>query len=77
MVTLENIIAQDQGQGLGIYFQTSFLSWGESVEHEFKPNGKDIEVTNENKQEFVQLYLKWVLVDQIKSQFDSFAKGFH
>jgi len=40
------------------------------------PNGSDIYVTQENKNEYIQLYVKFLLEDSIKLQFDNFKKGF-
>ena len=44
--------------------------------HELKPNGSTIAVTNDNKQEFVDLYVRYILDDSIKKQFDLFHQGF-
>ncbi|XP_035825923.1 probable E3 ubiquitin-protein ligase HECTD2 isoform X2 [Aplysia californica] len=42
-----------------------------------KPNGENIPVTNENKKEYVQLYIEWVLNNSIYAQFQAFYHGFH
>ena len=42
-----------------------------------KPNGADIEVTNENKFEYCQLVLQYRLYSCIKTQVDAFLQGFH
>ena len=33
------------------------------ITHDLKPDGKDELVTNDNKEEFVGLYLNWLLVN--------------
>jgi len=50
--------------------------FGELVSHELKEGGNDISVTDENKQEYIDLVIKWRFVDRIKIQMDSFMKGF-
>jgi len=42
----------------------------------FKENGDKIAVTNENRQEYVDLYTKHLLYDSIKEQFSHFSAGF-
>lgn len=44
-------------------FSAVYESWGERKTHELLPNGSTIEVTSSNKQEYVDLFVKWVLVD--------------
>lgn len=44
--------------------------------HELKPGGKDIPVTSSNKEEYVGLYAKFLLVDSISRQFEMFKRGF-
>jgi E3 ubiquitin-protein ligase HUWE1 len=41
------------------------------------PNGRNIAVTEENKQEYVRLMVEHKLVDSVKDQLDEFLKGFH
>lgn len=45
--------------------------------HDLIPNGRDIEVTNENKQEFVRLVVEFKLLTSVKEQMDNFLMGFH
>jgi len=42
-----------------------------------KPNGANIEVTNDNKFEYCQLVLHYRLYSCIKPQVDAFLQGFH
>lgn len=39
-------------------------------------DGNQIPVTNENKNEYVKLYVQYLLESGIKSQFDAFYEGF-
>ena len=40
-------------------------------------DGFEIKVTQDNKQEYCQLYADYLLNKQIKKQFDAFKKGFY
>lgn len=60
----------------GMKFEITSSMYDCPVTIELKPGGSDIAVTHENKQEYVDLYVKYVLEDSIKTQFDAFAKGF-
>lgn len=50
--------------------------FGNSVSHELKDGGVDITVTQENKQEFVDLYADFILNKSIERQFRAFKRGF-
>lgn len=51
------------------------MELGEEKRLELKPDGANIPVTNENREEYVLRYVRWVLVDSIQPQWDSFEKG--
>lgn len=57
-------------------FSVSYEEDGRTKTQELKSGGKDIQVTLENRAEFVRLYVDWALVDSIGNQFDPFKKGF-
>jgi hypothetical protein len=40
-----------------------------------QPNGGNIAVTSDNKEEYVLLYVKWRLVDSVQKQYEHFEKG--
>ncbi|XP_071953937.1 probable E3 ubiquitin-protein ligase HERC4 isoform X2 [Antedon mediterranea] len=44
---------------------------------DLKEGGKDIHVTFDNKQEFVDLYINCMFNESIKEQYSAFAEGFH
>mmetsp|Transcript_13630 Transcript_13630/g.13651 ORF Transcript_13630/g.13651 Transcript_13630/m.13651 type:complete len:364 (-) Transcript_13630:40-1131(-) len=46
------------------------------IVHELKENGSKIPVTNENRQEFVDLYVDWWLNRGISEIFEAFKRGF-
>lgn len=47
----------------------------EKVEIELKPGGKDIDVTNENKEEYIELLIDWRMNTRTREQMESFKKG--
>ena len=51
--------------------------FGEKVTVDLKPGGKDIEVTNENKKEYVELITEWRIQKRVEEQFNAFVAGFH
>lgn len=57
-------------------FQIEYEKFGEKVVVDLKENGGEIPLTNENRKEYVDLYVKWVLQDSIANQFQSFKRGF-
>ncbi|XP_070135871.1 ubiquitin-protein ligase E3A [Drosophila bipectinata] len=70
-----------QGQDMEEVFDQTFrISYsnvfGEMVEHELVPNGKDVLVGQHNKQLFVNLYSDFLLNTSIQQQFNAFRKGF-
>ena len=56
-------------------FEITWMELGEERTLELKENGADIPVTNENREEYVLRYVRWVLVDSIESQWNSFQAG--
>ncbi|XP_055448332.1 E3 ubiquitin-protein ligase SMURF2 isoform X3 [Psammomys obesus] len=52
-------------------------AYGEIIQHELKPNGKSIPVSEENKKEYVRLYVNWRFLRGIEAQFLALQKGFN
>uniref|UniRef100_A0A6B2EBR4 Putative hect e3 ubiquitin ligase n=1 Tax=Phlebotomus kandelakii TaxID=1109342 RepID=A0A6B2EBR4_9DIPT len=50
--------------------------YGEQRTVDLKPNGRNIFVTQETKQEFVDLYIDYVFNESVKSHFEGFDMGF-
>ena len=46
----------------------SYEEYGTVKTHALKPGGDDIAVTNENRDEYVDLYIKYLLQDSIAQQ---------
>lgn len=58
-------------------FSVEHSSFGVLKNHELKPGGKDIPVTEENKKEYVRLYVNYRFMRGIEQQFLALQKGFH
>ncbi|XP_034110608.1 E3 ubiquitin-protein ligase Nedd-4 isoform X6 [Drosophila sulfurigaster albostrigata] len=50
--------------------------FGQKSQHELKPGGANIEVTNENKDEYIKLVIEWRFVARVKDQMSAFLDGF-
>jgi len=57
-------------------FQLCYEYFGERRTYDLKPNGANILLNNENRKEYADLYVKYLLVDSIQKQFDAFLNGF-
>ena len=58
-------------------FSTEDESFGEVRTIDLKPNGRNIEVTNENKKEYVELITEWRIQKRVEEQFNAFVTGFN
>lgn len=58
-------------------FSTEDERFGVITVEDLIPNGRNIEVTNENKKEYVDLMVKWRIEKRIEEQFKAFKEGFH
>ncbi|KAK6535166.1 hypothetical protein TWF694_001639 [Orbilia ellipsospora] len=71
--TLENDITDI----LDLTFSTEDNRFGETVTIDLKPNGQNIEVTNENKKEYIDLITEWRISKRVEEQFNAFITGFN
>ncbi|CCX35455.1 protein of unknown function [Taphrina deformans PYCC 5710] len=62
---------------LDLTFSTEDDRFGETVTLDLKPNGRDLEVTDENKSEYVELVTEWRIQKRIEEQFVAFKAGFN
>ena len=62
---------------LDLTFSADDERFGEVVTVDLKPEGKDIEVTDENKKEYIELFSQWKIVDRVQEQFKAFMDGFN
>eukprot|EP00048_Salpingoeca_helianthica_P022598 m.19241 g.19241 ORF g.19241 m.19241 type:complete len:1022 (-) comp7541_c0_seq1:33-3098(-) len=61
---------------MGLTFTVDREEFGQISEVELKPGGKDIEVNESNKQEYVTLMVEWRLVKSIEQQMNEIMRGF-
>ncbi|XP_022704202.1 E3 ubiquitin-protein ligase SMURF2-like isoform X2 [Varroa jacobsoni] len=71
---LENDV--NDGGAFDETFEVEHNQFGRVVMHELKPGGADITVTDDNKKEYVSLYVKWRFMLGIEAQFRELQKGF-
>jgi E3 ubiquitin-protein ligase NEDD4 len=70
-------ILEHDAEDLDMTFSTEDERFGETLEIDLKPNGRNIPVTNENKQEYVDLLTEWRIQKRVESQFNAFIDGFN
>jgi hypothetical protein len=57
-------------------FAVTVESYDTSLEIPLKPDGGNISVTNENLEEYIALYVDYMLNKSVEKQFEAFSKGF-
>ncbi|KNC87738.1 hypothetical protein SARC_00172 [Sphaeroforma arctica JP610] len=60
---------------LDLTFSVDYQRFGQLVSHDLKENGSEIEVTDDNKAEYVQLVVKWRLTRGISEQWEALKSG--
>ncbi|XP_040564467.1 E3 ubiquitin-protein ligase Su(dx) isoform X1 [Lepeophtheirus salmonis] len=63
--------------GLEMYFCVDFEVLGEIKPHELKPGGSELKVTEENKEEYIEIVCEWRMSRGIEEQTKSFLEGFN
>ncbi|XP_068933678.1 E3 ubiquitin-protein ligase Itchy homolog [Petaurus breviceps papuanus] len=63
--------------GLEMYFSVDKEILGEIKSHELKPNGSNILVTEENKEEYIRMVAEWRLSRGVEEQTQAFFEGFN
>ena len=61
---------------MNIAFQVDEEQFGTTISRELKPGGAKIPVTDENKDEYIQLVIQWRFVSRVKDQMEAFKQGF-
>lgn len=60
-----------------MYFNVDYDLLGEVKSHDLKPGGSEIEVTEENKEEYLELVVAWRMSRGIEEQTKAFLDGFN
>uniref|UniRef100_A0A8B9GC53 HECT-type E3 ubiquitin transferase n=1 Tax=Amazona collaria TaxID=241587 RepID=A0A8B9GC53_9PSIT len=63
--------------GLEMFFSVDKEILGEIKSHDLKPNGSDILVTEENKEDYIRLVAEWRLSRGVEEQTQAFFEGFN
>ena len=71
------ILENDITDVLDLTFSTDDDRFGEVVTVDLIPNGQNIEVTEENKKEYVNLITEWRIHKRVEEQFKAFKEGFN
>ncbi|KAH7824563.1 putative ubiquitin-protein ligase E3A [Monocercomonoides exilis] len=74
--SLQLMLEMEDASTLGMTFCATRKLFGSVETIELCEGGAEKEITNENRDEYVRLYLKWFFEDSIKIAFDAFQKGF-
>ncbi|XP_055324377.1 E3 ubiquitin-protein ligase Nedd-4 isoform X2 [Sitodiplosis mosellana] len=69
-------IKENDPSELMLTFCVDEETFGHTSQRELKPNGGNIEVTNDNKDEYIRLVIEWRFVSRVLSQMSSFLDGF-
>lgn len=62
--------------GLELTFSADFEVLGKIEQHDLKANGADVAVTNENKEEYINLMTNWRFTRGVEEQTKAFLDGF-
>jgi hypothetical protein len=73
---LLNYTEGDEEDVFCLTFTISETHFGDVIQKPLKPDGENIAVTRANKEEFVRLYVDYVLNKSCEASFEAFKKGF-
>lgn len=62
---------------VGVTFSVTKKMFGETITTDLKPGGRDIDVDDDNKLEYIDLMIKYVMFDSIKPQLEALLRGFY
>lgn len=69
-------ILENDPEPLCLSFSANRTIFGEVIEDDLKPGGRNIDVTERNKKEYIDLLMKWRFTNRIRKQMDAFLLGF-
>ncbi|XP_068131597.1 E3 ubiquitin-protein ligase NEDD4 isoform X3 [Hyperolius riggenbachi] len=61
---------------LDLRFTVDEELFGQTHQHDLKPGGSEIVVSNKNKKEYIHLVIQWRFVNRVQKQMASFKEGF-
>uniref|UniRef100_A0A182T4I7 Ubiquitin-protein ligase E3A n=1 Tax=Anopheles maculatus TaxID=74869 RepID=A0A182T4I7_9DIPT len=78
--SLKSLLEYTENDMEEVFMQTFKIAYrdvfGTILEYELKPDGDKMFITQDNKQEFVELYSDFMLNKSIEKQFNAFSSGF-
>uniref|UniRef100_A0A1B6C7J7 E3 ubiquitin-protein ligase n=1 Tax=Clastoptera arizonana TaxID=38151 RepID=A0A1B6C7J7_9HEMI len=69
-------IKENDPTELELTFSLDEDSLGHTSQRELKPNGANIPLTQDNKDEYISLVIEWRFVSRVKEQMEAFLEGF-
>jgi calcineurin-like phosphoesterase family protein len=76
--TFNNISKMEDGfENLGMTMSISYDNFGLEEVFELVPGGKDVPLTRENRDEFIEKYIDWYFNQSIEKQYRPFHRGFY
>ncbi|XP_072752879.1 E3 ubiquitin-protein ligase Nedd-4 isoform X4 [Anoplolepis gracilipes] len=70
-------IKENDPSGLELTFCLDEESFGHTSQRELKPDGANILLTDENKDEYISLVIQWRFVSRVQEQMNAFLEGFN
>ncbi|XP_067104674.1 E3 ubiquitin-protein ligase NEDD4 isoform X2 [Osmerus mordax] len=70
-------ILENDPSDLDLRFAIDEELFGQTHQHELKPGGAEIIVTDDNKKEYIHLVMQWRFVNRILRQMTAFKEGFY
>uniref|UniRef100_A0A8C3AYR4 E3 ubiquitin-protein ligase n=1 Tax=Cyclopterus lumpus TaxID=8103 RepID=A0A8C3AYR4_CYCLU len=69
-------ILENDPTDLDLRFTIDEELFGQTHQHELKPGGSEIVITNDTKKEYIHLVMQWRFVNRIQKQMTAFKEGF-
>ncbi|ELP89987.1 ubiquitin-protein ligase, putative, partial [Entamoeba invadens IP1] len=76
LVQLKEVAKTDDLSALGMYFETTKDVFGEIIDVDLIPNGRNVLVTNDNIDQYITAFTDYFCSSSIGKQFGAFRKGF-
>ncbi|XP_015176025.1 PREDICTED: E3 ubiquitin-protein ligase Nedd-4 isoform X5 [Polistes dominula] len=70
-------IKENDPSELELTFSVDEDSFGHTSQRELKPDGANISLTDENKDEYISLVIQWRFVSRVQEQMNAFLEGFN
>ena len=74
---LQGVAKMDDVEELYLDFTTTTTAFGETKVVELVEGGADVDLTNENRHEYIQLMLKHMILDKVNPQLAQFLRGLY